>query len=266
MDVVTTPTFEWLTEYASGCSFRMLIGSPYVNNGVIKLTDMVPKEVSRTLVTRTDLRDFAVGSSNLDTLCALAAEGVAIRSLNSLHAKVYVFDDTSALVTSANATTSGMWRNLECGIGTQDKRIVKRLARSLLSGFGAESPPRRIDQEELESLYVHLEVIKASLPEPPRMPSRDNASAVNAAFTIRDREKLLEGFKGWQKLTLEGVLDMPAIGFRLDDLSRVCGPKAVARYPRNRHVDAKLRQQLQILRDIGIVEFVRPGHYRRTMN
>ena len=126
MDVVTTPTFEWLTEYARGCSSRMLIGSPYVNNGVIKLTDMVPKEVSRTLITKTDLRDFAVGVL-LDTLCALAAEGVAIRSLNSLHAKVYIFDDISALVTSANATTSGMWRNLECGIGTQDKRVVRRL-------------------------------------------------------------------------------------------------------------------------------------------
>ena len=243
----------------------MLVGSPYVNDGVIKLTDMVPKEVSRTLVTRTDLRDFAVGSSNLDTLCTLAREGVIVRSLSNLHAKMYVFDDTSALVTSANATTSGMWRNLECGLSTEDKRVVKKLAQTLLRGFGAEDPPRKMRQKELEALYVPLEAIKASLPEPARIVSKDDTSAVGATFSISDRETLLKGFKGWQKLTLAGVLDMPASGFRLDTLLEVCGPTATRRYPKNRHVPEKLRQQLQMLRDIGIVEFVRPGHYRRTM-
>lgn len=33
-------------------------------------------------------------------------------------------------------------------------------------------------------------------------------------------------------------------------------------HPENRHVRAKIRQQLQILRDLGYLQFVRPGHYR----
>ncbi len=72
VQVVVTPTFDWLAERALACSSRMLIGSPYVNNGIVKLTDMAANNVSRTLVTRTDLRDFAIGASNLDTLCHLA--------------------------------------------------------------------------------------------------------------------------------------------------------------------------------------------------
>lgn len=36
-----------------------------------------------------------------------------------------------------------------------------------------------------------------------------------------------------------------------------------AAHPSNRHVKAKLRQQLQVLRDMGFVEFVSPGVYRR---
>ena len=268
LQIVTTPTRDWLAERARTCTKRMLVGSPYVNDAIIKLTNMVPEEVSRTLVTRTDLRDFALGSSSLDTLCALARDGVTVRSLSGLHAKLYVFDESSALVTSANATFSGMKRNLECGLGTEDKRVVKQLARSLMRGLGADAPPQRMKREELEALYAPLEAIKASLPKPvvPTAAKKPDEPAVGATFSIPDRERLLEGFKGWQRLTLEGVLAMPEDEFRLNDLVAVCGPVAARRYPRNRHVPDKLRQQLQMLKAIGLVEFVTPGHYKRTMS
>jgi len=34
------------------------------------------------------------------------------------------------------------------------------------------------------------------------------------------------------------------------------------RYPDNRHIRDKIRQQLQILRDLGLLQFLRPAHYR----
>lgn len=36
-----------------------------------------------------------------------------------------------------------------------------------------------------------------------------------------------------------------------------------AKHPKNLHVRAKIRQQLQVLRDLGLVEFVSPGVYRK---
>lgn len=36
-----------------------------------------------------------------------------------------------------------------------------------------------------------------------------------------------------------------------------------AKHPKNHYVRAKIRQQLQVLRDLGLVEFVSPGVYRR---
>ena len=215
LQVVSTPTFDWLAECVRRCNSRILIGSPYVNDGIIKLTDMISDSVSRTLVTRTDLRDFAFGSSNLDTLCTLSREGVVVRSLSNLHAKMYIFDDTVALVTSANATTSGMWRNLECGLSTEDKQMVKKLSLSLLSGFGAETPPREMKYDELYALHASVKAIKATLPEPLNVASKDDHAASEATFLISDREAFLEGFNGWQRLTLEGVLAMPESGFRL---------------------------------------------------
>jgi type II restriction enzyme len=35
-----------------------------------------------------------------------------------------------------------------------------------------------------------------------------------------------------------------------------------AAYPGNRHVREKIRQQLQVLRDVGIIRFKGTGHYQ----
>ena len=265
VQIITTPTFDWLAEQARACNSRLLIGSPFVNDGLLQLTDLVPKGASRTLVTRTDLRDFAVGASSLDTLCSLSKDGVSIRSLSRLHAKMYVFDSSVALVTSANATRAGMWRNFECGLGITDSHTVSKLAESLLNGFGTKDEVDEVGLKELLGMYRHLETIKVTLPPHPR-PDDHAPPAPEPTFSISDKEALLNGFTGWRRLTLEGVLEMPEAGFQMDDLIQVCGPQAAMKYPKNRFVPEKLRQQLQVLRNRGLVEFVSPGIYRRTMD
>ncbi len=268
LEVITTPTFEWLAKYAQNCSKRMLVGSPYVNNAMVELTRLLPSGVSRTLVTRTDIRDFAVGSSNLDTLCALAREGMTIRSLDNIHAKIYVFDDRIALVTSANATNAGMWRNLECGLSTDDRRVVRQLSKSLLSRFdeeGRRGTPKMMKLRDLEGLYPQMEAIKVDIPDKPHHVSQDSGLQVGATFTIADRDAFLRQFRGWRRVTIEGVLDMPKENFTLPEFYELCVPRGEKRFPGNSRIEEKLRQQLQDLRDRGYVEFVRRGHYRRTM-
>ena len=268
LEVITTPTFEWLAKYAQNCSKRMLVGSPYVNNAMVELTRLLPTGVSRTLVTRTDVRDFAVGSSNLDTLCALAKDGMTIRSLNNLHAKIYIFDSRVALVTSANATNAGMWRNLECGLSTDDRRIVKQLSKSLLSRFdeeGRQRIPKMMKLRDLERFYPQIEAIKVSIPEKPEKISQDSGLQVGATFSIGDRNAFLSQFGGWRRLAVEGVLDMQTEYFTLQEFNILCVPRGKKRFPKNTKVEEKLRQQLQDLRDRGYVEFVRRGYYRRTM-
>ncbi len=260
LGVVTTPTFDWLAERARGCRSRMLVGSPYVNDGIIRLTDMVSNDVCRKLVTRTNLRDFAARSSDLDTLCALAENGVAVYSLSALHAKVYVFDDTAALVTSANATNSGMWRNLECGLSTEDSGVVNELAESLMDGLGAEYPPSMVEADDLKELHGPVGVVRRTLPELPVLAPGDDMHG--RPFSKPDVEAFLERFTGWRRLTLEGILKMPESGFHNRDVLAVCGPVAAERYPNNRFVADQLRKQTQILRDFGIIESLGEGHYR----
>ena len=145
-------------------------------------------------------------------------------------------------------------------------KVIARLAKSLLRGLGANRPPYVKDIEQLETLRAPLSMIKASMPEPSRIAKpAETASTLDAVYTVADGMALLEGFNGWLKLTLRGVMAMPTPSFRLEDLLSVCAPLAVREYPRNHHVPDKLRQQLQRLRDLGIVEFIDRGIYRLTL-
>ena len=261
LQIVTTPTFDWLAENARRCRNRMLIASPFVNSGIIDVAGLPPSGVDTTLITRTDLRDFAIGASSLDALCTLAGRGVGVSSLNGLHAKMYIFDDNCALVTSANATNSGLRRNLECGLATRDSTTIAHLTRTLLRGFESDIP-RVMSVPALERLKLALASIRATIPQSVAVPALD----AEPEFSVTDDAALLAGFRGWTNLTLRGVLALPPGNFELEDLVKVCEPLAFIEYPKNSHVQAKIRQQLQILRGHGIVEFVNyQGVYRRTL-
>jgi type II restriction enzyme len=67
--------------------------------------------------------------------------------------------------------------------------------------------------------------------------------------------------RGW---LVEVIRCVEAIGtkeFELDDVYRFENQLSEI-YPNNRHVREKIRQQLQLLRDHGFIDFVSRGHYR----
>jgi phosphatidylserine/phosphatidylglycerophosphate/cardiolipin synthase-like enzyme len=77
----------------------------------------------------TDVRSANVlgGSLDMAALRIFDTElpNCEIVNLPRLHAKVYVADETSAIVTSANLTPSGLDSNLEYGIGIHDKETIR---------------------------------------------------------------------------------------------------------------------------------------------
>ena len=68
------------------------------------------------VITRYNLSDFADGASDITALRKLLEAGAAVRGIRNLHAKLYVFGDARAIVTSANLTEAGLRRNHEFGI------------------------------------------------------------------------------------------------------------------------------------------------------
>jgi type II restriction enzyme len=78
------------------------------------------------------------------------------------------------------------------------------------------------------------------------------------------RFNLLKGVKpgsrGWVTLTLRVLRTMSQTSFSINEVYAREGTFA-AEYPENNNIRAKIRQQLQVLRDLGYVEFHGHGNY-----
>ncbi len=73
------------------------------------------------------------------------------------------------------------------------------------------------------------------------------------------------GARGWLMDVLNCVNAIPTVEFTLQDVYAYGGVLA-AKHPANNNVRPKIRQQLQVLRDKGVIEFVGRGRYRKLMN
>lgn len=80
------------------------------------------------VITRFNLNEFAIGVSDVDALGTLLKRGAEVRGIRHLHAKMYLFGTTRAIVASANLTDAGLNRNSELGIVTQDPALIANCA------------------------------------------------------------------------------------------------------------------------------------------
>lgn len=78
---------------------------------------------------------------------------------------------------------------------------------------------------------------------------------------IRPLAKLKVDQRGWTLDVLNAVRSLRKTEFALGEVYRL-EEKLTRLHPANKHVRDKIRQQLQVLRDIGIVEFLGGGEYR----
>jgi hypothetical protein len=116
----------WDSEFASASSslnHELRVVTPFLQLNAVQ--GLVTKKLrSLSLITRFNLDDLCAGVSSLDALAWLLKQGAAIRGIQNLHAKAYVFDDARAIVTSANLTTAALVRNHELGFVTTDAPLI----------------------------------------------------------------------------------------------------------------------------------------------
>lgn len=87
-------------------------------------------------------------------------------------------------------------------------------------------------------------------------------AAVRAQYArIRPLAELDGKQRGWTLDVLNAVRSLGKTEFDLAELYKSEG-KLAKLHPANRHVREKIRQQLQVLRDLGLLEFLGDGEYR----
>jgi len=177
---VTQGHGERMLELVGSARHDLCLVSPFLGREPLEL-------VARTIAQRppaarpavhliTNLGERSLLNAVLD-VAALArfADSVAhseIVHLPALHANVYIADRHSALVTSANLTHDGLWRNRECGVMLRDADLVRALRR---------------DMEEYAALGNVIE--RTMLRELARETARLRAAQVEAEYSAKQEAR-----------------------------------------------------------------------------
>jgi type II restriction enzyme len=78
---------------------------------------------------------------------------------------------------------------------------------------------------------------------------------------MRKRSVIDVNQHGWTRDVLDVVDSLHKSKFTLDEVYDSEG-KLAKMHPANHHVREKIRQQLQVLRDLGVLKFLGEGEYR----
>ena len=163
--ILRSPWTESLHGLLSQVEDNLMLVSPFVKlskAGEI-LAELNHRGVQNKvrLVMLTDLRPESALSGSLD-LEALVALGHGIPNfflthLPSLHAKVYIADQKTAIVTSGNLTDSGVGGNIEYGVAFSDKSVVSQIRGDFeqYSLLGA-----KVSSTEIEALLEEVRELK----------------------------------------------------------------------------------------------------------
>jgi len=182
------------------------------------------------------------------------------------HPKVYLAQAPAALtaiVGSSNLTEGGLRRNIEVNVvlwAHPDEEVASDLWASYNELKFKQ--PRICPDEEFLQLFqnLHGEAGRASSAVKQRKEVRELRKALQEkAATLARPQPSMGDLHGWQRLVYE---QLPAGDFRTSDLY-VWEGLFQERYPDNMNVRAKIRQVLQQLRDMGLLEHRERGEWFR---
>ena len=133
--LLSSPMRPHLERLISGCSSRLMIASPYIKKSAIQwLVTMKPPSLQEISVL-TNLSIESILSRSLETaaLREVFTSFKNMMSLQHLHAKIFVADERTALITSANFTTGGLLTNYEYGILIRRQPIVDNIIQDVIA-------------------------------------------------------------------------------------------------------------------------------------
>jgi type II restriction enzyme len=78
-------------------------------------------------------------------------------------------------------------------------------------------------------------------------------------------KEINQNSKGWVLEVLNLIDRIPNSTFQLEDVYKFT-PELKIKYPNNNFIKDKIRQQMQVLRDRGLLEFMSRGVYKKTTN
>ncbi len=263
MKILTTPWKNELLELVASSEQSIKITSPFVKENICRELIGVKKPTTEIeLLTSFKLPSIYSGSLDLLALELIMSNNGKVKNFPKLHSKIYLFDEKQAVITSGNLTNGGLIRNYEYGILTDEPNVVTKICcdfQNLWSGENTGSV-RQTDIDSVKDILKRLpkvETIKF-----PTFAIDIDSPEQNFEVLEISNNAVKDTLSGWKLEVFQCLEKITAQNFTLND---IYGFENYLQqiYPTNRNVKDKIRQQLQYLRDLGLLEFLGSGRYKK---
>ena len=143
---------------------QVLIISPFISfqtaNKFAMWLEQTDSDVECTVITRFNREEFIRGASSIKGLEQLHKAGAKLFALQHLHTKLYVFDEHSVLMGSANFTLSGFFKNHELGLYMENEAMFSRQSQEYFNQLLTqikETGNWEVTQERIETEIKYVE-------------------------------------------------------------------------------------------------------------
>ncbi|MCK4312525.1 MAG: hypothetical protein KAW88_07305 [Candidatus Cloacimonetes bacterium] len=263
--IIKSPWIETFVELLKNSKRIVYLACPYIKEKTAQLIiQNINNKVDCKYINSFKLSNFFRGASDLNALRILNENHIQQKNVHNLHAKFFIFDD-NAIITSGNLTTGGLRNNLEYGVLIENE-IVKYIIKDYIEIFSNIEFPLITND-----IIQKAEDIISSVPKEKqqRFITKDKElfeEIINDEIFDEKYdggiESVLMNLTSWKKDVFKCLLEIEDDLFSLEQIYRF-SRKLQELHPQNLNVEPKIRQQLQYLRDLGLIEFVKPGVYKK---
>ena len=200
MQSIKSPWADTFDDFAGSIRASAIIAAPYITRQPVERLARSLRSRRRSVhldvLTNLNADSLIAGSVDGGALAWLCGQipGTAIRHLPGLHAKAYVADGHTAIVTSANLTQGGLSGNYELGVKVTAPQDVREIAEDLAeySKLGSVVSPdalAELDDKANNAKQSQGAVVQAA-------PDNIKADIASILDEIDDRLRLLRTLPG----------------------------------------------------------------------
>ena len=260
MKLIKNPWNKLFFELAKSSNNSIKITSPFVKENIVSgLFDVKKEDVTVSLITSFKLMNYYMGVSDLSALELIIDKKGIVSNFQKLHSKIYIFDDSTAIISSGNFTNGGLVNNYEYGVLIDDNNVTD-IVKDYSDLLNNEITGTISIDEISQARDILSKVPKSRKITLPTIEIQDQKEEVEI-FT-GGVESIASSLQGWKLAVFNCVLRIPENTFSLNDINKFV-PDLKLEFPGNHHIEAKIRQQLQMLRDVGLIEFLGSGMYKK---
>ena len=136
VQLLNGPWRHELAAVASSARESVVVAAPFIKDEEAAwFCDQLHHDTEVTTLANINTEAVSASALDLSALRRLADASASARlvALPSLHAKVFVADETMAIVTSGNLTHSALDRNMEYGVLLQEPELVRAVRRDMIA-------------------------------------------------------------------------------------------------------------------------------------